>query len=348
MLIYRKTGGGKILWIDIGKLIGVTFVVFGHLYSTSSSQRIYIYAFHMPLFFFLSGYLHKQRTLKVELLNVAFKLLLPSCIFILLFIIVGAFMYNHSLWESSLSGQSYFNIVKQMLVQMSYAILHSDDVPNLICWFLFTLGWCRLFHSAIDGNKWMLWVFIITFPFIILQIRLGYINNAYMAYPFYFLGNKSKKLLNNIIIKPRLVRIISAIFLMFASLIISHYNGRVSMSGVSWGNYGLQSLPLFYINGITGTLLVVLFASIIESYCYKRHIELFSESFLSILGFQYFFIYTYIEMFGYNAPIYITLIATCIILLLCCAIHYVFYKRISKYLNIWQQYMMQKYLDSPR
>jgi len=340
--------GGKILWVDIAKLIGVFLTVFGHLYSTYSTERVYIYAFHMPLFFILSGYLHNQRHLKEEVLNVVFKLLLPAYIFILLFIVFGAFLYNEGLWDSSFYGLGYLFIVKNLLIQLVSAILHSGDVPNLICWFLFTLCWCRLFHAIIDGNRWMLLLFMITFPLVILHVRYGYINNAYMAYPFYYIGNKSKMILSNFIVKPISIRILSSIFLAFATLIISYNNGRVSMSGASFGNYGLLSTPLFYLNGVIGSFLVLLLATIIEKYCSQNRVGIVSGSFMSILGFQYFLIYTYLELCGYDAPMYITLSATCIIILLCCAVHYVFYKRISKYLNIWQQYMMQKYLDFPR
>jgi fucose 4-O-acetylase-like acetyltransferase len=48
----------RIKWIDIAKGIGITAVVLGHSGNPFLSQ--YIYWFHMPLFFIISGYLHKQ------------------------------------------------------------------------------------------------------------------------------------------------------------------------------------------------------------------------------------------------------------------------------------------------
>lgn len=45
-------------WIDSAKGIGIAIVVLGHLLDAASPLHRFIYVFHMPLFFFLSGYLH--------------------------------------------------------------------------------------------------------------------------------------------------------------------------------------------------------------------------------------------------------------------------------------------------
>jgi len=47
----------KIIWVDTFKGFGILAVVVGHIYIGEISRNIYI--FHMPLFFFLSGYLFK-------------------------------------------------------------------------------------------------------------------------------------------------------------------------------------------------------------------------------------------------------------------------------------------------
>jgi len=47
-------------YVDLLKGIGILLVVWGH---TMVPRSVYIYSFHMPLFFFLSGYLHKDKPL---------------------------------------------------------------------------------------------------------------------------------------------------------------------------------------------------------------------------------------------------------------------------------------------
>lgn len=48
------TGSNRIEEVDISKGIGMVLVITGHL-CVSASLRNFIYSFHMPLFFILSG-----------------------------------------------------------------------------------------------------------------------------------------------------------------------------------------------------------------------------------------------------------------------------------------------------
>jgi len=52
-----------IYWLDALKTLGLFFVVFGHSYDTGGKLHDYIYSFHIPLFFFISGYLVKPESL---------------------------------------------------------------------------------------------------------------------------------------------------------------------------------------------------------------------------------------------------------------------------------------------
>ena len=49
----------RIEWIDAAKGIGIILVVLGHM-TIPRLAKLFIYSFHMPLFFFISGYLHKR------------------------------------------------------------------------------------------------------------------------------------------------------------------------------------------------------------------------------------------------------------------------------------------------
>ena len=51
----------RLNWIDWVKVIAISMVVFGHIPEERGSFLInYITRFHMPLFFFISGYLTKK------------------------------------------------------------------------------------------------------------------------------------------------------------------------------------------------------------------------------------------------------------------------------------------------
>ena len=50
----------RIVWLDSLKGLGIFLVIFGHLLPASVLTQ-YVYAFHVPLFFVVSGYLFDRR-----------------------------------------------------------------------------------------------------------------------------------------------------------------------------------------------------------------------------------------------------------------------------------------------
>lgn len=76
------------IWLDYVKAIGIILVVAGHC-NLPESIRNYIYLFHMPLFFFVSGYLFPKsiNSTKEFLKKKAQRLLYPYFVCGLLIII---------------------------------------------------------------------------------------------------------------------------------------------------------------------------------------------------------------------------------------------------------------------
>lgn len=67
----------RIDWVDAAKGVGILLVVYGHNH-LKDNLNIYIYAFHMPLFFILAGYtLSTKRTLLDFIVQKAKVLLIP-------------------------------------------------------------------------------------------------------------------------------------------------------------------------------------------------------------------------------------------------------------------------------
>jgi polysaccharide biosynthesis protein PslL len=84
------------IWIDICKGLGIFFVVLGHSGNVLISH--FLFWFHMPLFFILSGYLHKQSESLNDLFSIilkrTFQLLIPYFSFYLLILILFQFDAN--------------------------------------------------------------------------------------------------------------------------------------------------------------------------------------------------------------------------------------------------------------
>lgn len=76
------------IWIDNLKVFGIFLVVLGHFtpnYKEAFSSQ-YLYQFHMPLFFIISGFLAKEyrNTIKQNFLKICRRLLVPY--FLLVFL----------------------------------------------------------------------------------------------------------------------------------------------------------------------------------------------------------------------------------------------------------------------
>lgn len=85
-------------WIDKGKGIGILLVILGHTFCPPSF-KFWLYSFHMPLFFFLSGYVFKCKDLKFScfLKKKVNSLLIPAFIMqiiIILYYLIESIIFN--------------------------------------------------------------------------------------------------------------------------------------------------------------------------------------------------------------------------------------------------------------
>lgn len=71
-----KTNPNRISYIDVFRGFGILMMVMGHVGFGEIFQH-WIHAFHMPMFFFIAGYLYKSRPLKTTLVKRIKGLLLP-------------------------------------------------------------------------------------------------------------------------------------------------------------------------------------------------------------------------------------------------------------------------------
>lgn len=83
----------RIEWIDIAKGIAILFVIVGHSLGAYGGGFItnVIFAFHMPIFFILSGYLYHPKNVNKNIKDGTFNLLFPYLFTSLLILIVSMF-----------------------------------------------------------------------------------------------------------------------------------------------------------------------------------------------------------------------------------------------------------------
>ena len=184
----------RIKAIDIAKGIGILAVIIGHCYSTPGYILVKIlYAFHMPLFFIISGILlaNKESNGKsLEIKKAAHSLLIPYFIFDILFsICISVSTGFTELGNNILSTISFVGITATwflpclFFVEVLFWFLEhvNDKIRIIIIIALFIIG---LFCPSIGYLKVLLRVFIglgfyslgFYFSKVLLQLQKWYIS----------------------------------------------------------------------------------------------------------------------------------------------------------------------------
>jgi fucose 4-O-acetylase-like acetyltransferase len=120
--------------IDIAKGIGIIAVVYGH---TVSSLHLYIYIFHMPLFFIISGFLYaakKKEPLVPYVKKKAHSLLLSYLILLVLTNVMLKTLYYFTDQEFVIYG----------------SMLYHPYGNSGALWFLLALLWVTCIYKVID------------------------------------------------------------------------------------------------------------------------------------------------------------------------------------------------------
>lgn len=97
------------LW-DVLKGIGIILVILGHM----GLWNEFIYSFHMPLFFFLSGVLYKNRTCKELISYIKLRLLIPYLIWSVGLTLIAYFAA--SLWRNGILDK--FSRLKEAFINI--------------------------------------------------------------------------------------------------------------------------------------------------------------------------------------------------------------------------------------
>lgn len=158
---YEISGKKRIAWIDVAKYIGIFLVILGHMESYTVAQEhipyLYlkniIFAFHMPLFFFLSGYTVKKRKFFETLKKYSFSLLVPYVFFY--FISWLYFILNNIRYK-------IFDI-NILLIRPMIGMFWGFNTPfctmvNTPIWFLLDLFFCNILLSIISEKKLLRYV----------------------------------------------------------------------------------------------------------------------------------------------------------------------------------------------
>lgn len=230
-------------WIDIARGIGILLVVLGHVTKNEDTVKL-IYSFHMPLFFFLSGYLfdRNQYDIRTFVTRKAKNLLIPYLFFYLLtltlYYLVEVRVQSGDpftwrlliplVWGSNVNGLMAHNIVLWFLpalfsTEVLFRILSEWFRP---VWLPLVVGLC-----AAAG--------LLCYAVRLQGLPMG-VNVALIALVFYATGNLLKKHIDAFscrkVLLPTLF--VGCTAVLFVALMCGGLE-RVDMASGRYGNFAL-------------------------------------------------------------------------------------------------------------
>lgn len=246
-------------FIDIAKLFGIFMVVFGHI-TKNNNIHIFLYTFHMPLFFVLSGmtfyYTERHNYSIKDFLRKKFKTIMIPYFFFL----VISFIYWILIEKNARQNQN--NDIIGNVVNIVICVAKSEWYEsNIVMWFLpclFSTETIYFFIKKYIKNQLLDFIIIIIFGvigFILCYNKVFLplcIETAFIALMFIHIGYLCNKkgifqLTNNSI------SFVVFFILTFLLIITIKYNGKVGMLAHEYGN------PfLFLLGAYSGSFLVLI------------------------------------------------------------------------------------------
>lgn len=141
----------RLNWIDWAKAIAITFVVFGHIPEERDAFLLhYITFFHMPLFFFISGYLTKKEYFNKKTLKKYWHtLVVPYFIYNILFYPYWAVRHIIDFPDAG-----WYDFIKPIIGTL--LLQHATDYYeslNGVTWFVAALLIMKIIFALCNGIK---------------------------------------------------------------------------------------------------------------------------------------------------------------------------------------------------
>lgn len=255
--------------IDIAKGIGIFLVVLGHFAVFASPLYHYIYLFHMPLFFFISGMFAKSMGIKEFFVKKTRRLLVPYLFY---------WIFNHLI---QYIGQTIF------FHDFSLRDMNLDILVGGVLWFLISLWSIYLIYTigCLIGRYAFFLYTVISIIGLILgynSIRLPlYLSQTMLMLPFFLIGNifKNKHIKGiNLYEYLSCYGVISWPFFI-AAIIYFIPCGFMDVNGPV-----IPNILQFFITPLSGIIIVFILSCQFSSFGKKLMIDKLGKNSLQILG----------------------------------------------------------------
>ena len=338
----------RIKWIDWAKTICMFLVILGHCHLNNSWSfiTIFIYSFHIPLFFFLSGLLCSGKFTYHNFKKDIKFILVPYFTYGIISISINCIL-SHNLTIHEISN----NI---------FSLFIGTDCSIGPIWFLPALFICKqsfcFIHTYNKNNNIKYILLIVSFIPVYFIYNKEYnipffADSGICAIPFFCIGHYSSSI-NRIIKKfNRLFQFVILFSLMPFLLFSSLENGIISIADCVYGN----NIILYYSNAIIGIIIIIIMSILLEKIALSL-VTIMAYGTIVTLGFHGFILrilHYYIPIaFSYYNPVYplYTALFYCIVVYSICysLIVYIDKKNGASYFGLRGQLKNNRLLDDFR
>ena len=268
----EKTNSERIVWIDWAKSICIFLMVVGHWYS-NDYVLLFVYSFHMPALFIISGILYKPRPWHKSMLSFAVPVAFFSIINIVFLLLTGNICI-----ENLFSKDVFFRLFHYRY-GLGEGFYYGD-------WFLWALLGLRFFYGDISYflplRKYYIPIAVCVIVYMSLEshfltidtiFRGAYIGRLVPAMPFFCLGF----FMRDSGWKPWSLSVYTLLALSGLLFIMPIINGN---SSINSNDYGISYSVFFVFASISSVILFEL------SNCLPklRFVTVISNGSLLILG----------------------------------------------------------------
>ena len=252
----------RILWLDILRGIAMFLVIYGHTTQNVQIQK-YIYSFHMPLFFIISGMaeiFQKTEGTKEFVKKKIKTLVIP-------YFLLNLLMFPITYINDRIRATSRFSIKEYLIGTIYSNTMNSYSASSNATWFILTLFLTELlffFMKKITKNDKEL------FYLTSILALAGYANSiskwkyhgpwhiqvVFTAVAFYYIGYIFMKNIDSIkeLFNKKINTLIYVVVLFVIGMYFAYNNTRVSLTADKYGSF-----LYFYIAALSLSFALILF-----------------------------------------------------------------------------------------
>lgn len=246
-------------WIDWMKTIGMFFIIWGHL--SPNILKSFIYAFSVPSFFMISGYLFKASDwtsfFKKKFKGIIVPYFLLGFSVVLFFAVVKLYFGGY--------GKDYFPLsIFALLIGNQNGI--GSGIGSQALWFVYTLFLLKVLCNCLRTNyiaQTITALLCLVVAYVLNKNGLDMYSswaNVLLAYPFFNIGfyikNRFGTSINEFSIKSKSPYRVMALLIIGSCLLfaLGNANGMIEMYNAKFGN----DILLFVVDGFIGTFLLAI------------------------------------------------------------------------------------------